>query len=140
MTLVPARVRDCACPGTPHDDGDVVYLSPTLTLDAGIAAEQDLAASEGDTDKLIRLWVKTFLTHEAKGWNLVDEEGAPVPFDIDALLSDYALARPAADKAVDMYGDTVLTPLLARLGRHSPTGQTQVTTSRTRSRTRKPSA
>lgn len=135
--LVTARVRDCACPGTPHDDGDVVYLSPVISLDGGIAAEQDVVKAEGDTDKLIRLWVRTFLTFEAKGWNLVDEAGEPVPFSLDALFSDYGLARPAADKAVDLYGDTVLGPLLKRLVGRSPTGQTTATTSRTRQRTRK---
>jgi len=136
-SLVSARVRDCACPDTPHaDEGDVVYLSPTISLDGGIAAEQDVVKAAGDSDALIRLWVKTFLTHEAKGWNLVDENG-PVPFSLDALLSDYALSRPAADVAVDMYGDTVLGPLLARLAARSRTGQTTATTSATRRRTRK---
>lgn len=137
--LVPARVRDCACPGTPHaDDGDVVYLSPTISLDGGIAAEQDLVKAAGDSDLLIRSWVKTFLRYEAKGWNLVDEAGEPVPFDLDALLADYALARPAADKAVDLYGDTVLNPLLERQQRgRSRTGPTTGTTSATPRRTRK---
>lgn len=135
MTLEPARVRDCACPGTPHEEGDVVYLSPTISLDGGIAAEQDVANSKGDSDLLIRLWVRTFLTHEAKGWNLVDENG-PVPFDLDTLFADYALARPAADRAVELYGDTVLAPLLARLTKQSPTGQTTGTTSRTPKRTK----
>jgi hypothetical protein len=130
------RVRDCACPGTPHEEGDVVYLNPTLSLDGGIAAEQDIVKAAGDSDLLVRSWVKTFLTHEAIGWNLVDEDG-PRPFSVDDLLADYALARPAADAAVDRYGDTVLGPLLARLAGRSPTGRTTGTTSRTRPRTRK---
>lgn len=134
------RVRDCACPDTPHTDGDVVYISDRISLDGGVAAEQDVAKANGDTDVLVRLWIKTFLTHEAKGWNLTDEAGEPVPFSLDALLSDYALARPAADAAVERYGETVLAPLLARQAQRSRTGPTPGTTSRTPRRTRAQSA
>ena len=27
---VPVRFRDCACPGTPHEDGDIAELRPYL--------------------------------------------------------------------------------------------------------------
>lgn len=41
MELVPVRVRDCACPGTPHEEGDVVLLTPTLGLIAGLEAQRE---------------------------------------------------------------------------------------------------
>lgn len=130
--LVPVRVRDCACPGTPHPDGDVVYLSPTLPLEGGITAEQQLFEAAGDGPKLTRLWLRTFVEYGAQGWNLVDEDGDAVPFDVTAILADWGFARTVADKASDIYSDTVTAPFQAALKERSPTGRTRRTTSRTR--------
>jgi hypothetical protein len=128
--LVPVRMRDCACPHTPHaDDGDLVYLAPMLDLDGGIRAEQELVASIGDGPKLTRRWTHTFLEHGARGWNLLDEAGEPVPFDLSAITSDYRLARPVANKASELYADTVMAPFLAAQKVRSPTGPTPDTTS-----------
>ena len=87
MPNVPVRVRDCACPDTPHDEGDIVYLLPTLPMDGGILAEQQMTEAQGDGQRLTRLWLKTFITYGAVGWNLVDEAGEPVPFDIEVILA-----------------------------------------------------
>lgn len=120
--LVPVRVRDCACPHTPHPDGDVVLLRPTLSLRGGIKAQQDIRSSIGADglvvqDELVARWMETFVREGATGWNLLDEAGRPVPFDIAALLADFELAGPVADKADDLYGQAVLRPL----GLGSPT-------------------
>lgn len=142
MANVVARVRDCACPGEPHPDGDVVYLLPTLGLDGGLEAESDLLesirlypqpdkASAAEVDRigsertrfLRPRWLKTFLRHGAVGWNLEDEDG-PIPFDVEALLGDYSLARMAADKAADLYSAGVLAPFQAPPPKHSRNGQT----------------
>ena len=131
---VAVRVRDCACPDSPHAEGDLVYLSPTLPLDGGILAEQQLLASiaEGDSDKLTRLWLRTFLEHGATGWNLLDAEGNDVPFDIGVLLADWRLARPVADRASDLYAESVTDPFEVTQPSRSPTGPTRRGTSATR--------
>lgn len=133
---VSVRVRDCACPNTPHaEEGDVVFLEPTLPLDGGILAEQQLIASAGDGPKLTREWLRTFIEFGATGWNLLDEDGDEVDFDIATILGDWSLARPLADKAADLYSDSVTAPFLRAQAVRSPTGQTAATTSRTRRRT-----
>ena len=35
LPLVPVPVGDCRCPGTPHEDGDVVFLYPKLGMEGG---------------------------------------------------------------------------------------------------------
>ncbi len=140
------RVRDCACPGTPHNgEGDWVLLAPTLSLEAGLAAEQDLREINAQypederSNALQRRWVVTFVKYGAKGWNLQGEDG-DLPFDVDAILADYGLAQPVADRAADLYTDAVLRPFQTRLAARSPTGQTSDTTSHPPARTRKSSA
>ena len=133
--LVPVRVRDCACPDTPHaDEGDLVYLLPMLGLDGGILAEQQMltAAAAGDSSGLTRSWLRTFVEHGAAGWNLTDEQGEPVPFDIDVVLADWRLARPVADKAADLYTEAVMAPFQQASPKNSRTGRTPRGTSRTR--------
>lgn len=134
--LVPVRVRDCACPDSPHGtEGDLVYLLPTLTMDGGILAEQQMLENLTDTDRLKRLWLRTFTEHGAVAWNLLDAEGEPVPFDLDVIFADWTLARPVADKAADLYGDAVIAPLAATPSLPTATGPTTSTTSRQRRRT-----
>jgi hypothetical protein len=133
MTPEKVRVRDCACPGTPHEEGDFVLLAPTLSAEGGIAAEQDMAENR-DTDVLTRKWLLTFLRHGAIGWNFQDESG-DIPFDIDVLMADWALARPVAIRAGELYQASVISPFLPTPAKRSPTGRTRATTSRRRSQT-----
>lgn len=137
-----ARARDCTCPGTPHDEGDGVYLRPSLDMDGGLAAEHELyqasirhplppnptpeqaeEVARAMTLEVRPAWFRLFLTHGAEGWNLVNEQG-PVPFSIDALRSDYAFARPVAEKADELYRDAILAPFLGPPPTHSRNGQT----------------
>lgn len=134
---VPVRVRDCACPHTPHaEEGDIVYLAAHLDIDGGVEAERDLIESKGDERALTRRWLHTFIRHGAKGWNLTDEEGEPVPFDVDAIEADWALARPIGNAASDLYTESVISPFQTAQQVRSPTGPMPPTTSRRRSPTR----
>lgn len=130
--LIPVRVKDCPH----HPDGHSVFLAPTLGLDGGIRAEQAIFASKGDLDELQRLWLPVFVRYGAKDWDLC-RDGEQIPFDLDAILDDFALARPVADAAADLYRDTVLAPFRARQQTRSPTTSTAGTTSRRRTRTPK---
>lgn len=137
------RCRDCKCPGTPHEEeGDGVYLRPTLDLAGGLAAESALltaariiplgskpSAEEQErvtrerTDYLRPRWFDIFLRHGAVDWNLMAEDG-PIPFDVDELIGDYTLARPAAEKANDLYAEAVLAPFQTPPPKHSRNGRT----------------
>jgi hypothetical protein len=137
------KVRDCPT-GLHNGEGDWVALSSTLSLDGGLAAEQDLqevAAKYPDPVEraavLQRRWVLTFIRHGAKAWNFHDEEGNELDFDVQTLLDDYALGRVVAERAAELYSDAVLRPFQARLATRSPTGRTTATTSKARSRTRR---
>lgn len=154
MDLEAVRVRDCTCSGTPHDgrdghdDGDLVYLLPTLGLEGGAAAELDLDAVQGlgekrATNALLARWTVTFVRYGCVGWNwLRDVEGRlePVPFDSEVLVNDYTLARAVAAKANELYSEAVTRPLLEAAGtpppnraqRRSQRGRTGSSTSRPR--------
>jgi hypothetical protein len=149
---VPVKVRDCTCPGSPHSDGDVVYLPPTIGLDAGLEAEQamfdldtthpvrpDLAeqAKAGDARAVAELeaiggrrlvalrpkWFPLFV-RQAFGWNVVDQDGERVPFDIDTILADYTAARAVADAAADLYQGPLFAPFMTPPPKPSPNGRT----------------
>lgn len=137
------KVRECACPGHPHNgEGDWIALAPTLSLEGGLAAEfamrdvSSIADPVERSDELQRRWVLIFVRHGAKAWNFLDENGEEVPFDIEAILDDYSIARPVAEKGADLYSDAVLRPFLERQRKRSPTGPTEATTSKARRRTR----
>lgn len=152
MTDVPVRVRDCTCPDTPHDDGDIVYLPSTLTLDSGLEAEGYLLtaadvhpappglterAEAGDSRAELELervaaarllwlrprWFPLFV-RQATGWNLLDAEGERVPFDVEVILADYAMARAVADAAADLYQPAILAPFMTPPPRRSDSGRT----------------
>ena len=124
--LVPVRVRDCACPDAPHADGDIVYIAPRLSLEGGIAAQQDLVAADGDPTVLTRLWLVTFVRYGARSANFLD------PFDIEAILSDFEIASPVAEACNDRYAEAVLRPLGLMPSPNSRAGRTGGSTSRTR--------
>ena len=144
MDLERVKVRECPT-GLHNGEGDWVALAPRLSLEGGLAAEQDLrevaniANPDERSDAIQRRWVVTFVKHGAKAWNFHDEEGNDLPFDVAELLADYSLGRPVADKAADLYSDAVLRPFLARLATRSPTGRTAGTTSKAPRRTRRQS-
>lgn len=146
--LVTVRVRDCACPGGPHSDGDTVDIRPTLSLEGGLDAEQLLAdaiaahplpekASSAESDRIAEArtrylrprWLRSFILHGAVGWNLTDDAGRPVPFDPEVILADYDLAKSVADACDERYSAVVLRPFLTRPDAPSPPGPTVASTS-----------
>lgn len=143
MDLVPVRVRDCECPGTPHqEEGDIVFLRPMLGLEGGSTAELDLVMAQSEPEGvaraavLLRRWRVTFVTHGAAGWNWLDERGKPVPFDAAVLLADYRLGKPVADAANDLYQEAIIGPLAEPTPSpaRSPNGRTGRSTSAARQR------
>lgn len=132
MTPEFVRVRDCSCPDTPHEEGDGVFLSPTLPALGGIVAEQDMAKAEGDADVLTRMWLITFVRYGVTGANYS-------PFSVEDLLADWALARPVATRAGELYQASVIAPFLPKPAKPSANGRTRATTSARPSPTPSPS-
>jgi hypothetical protein len=129
---VAVRVRDCECPGTPHgEEGDVVFLAPTLSLEGGLEATADIRVAVHDGKVIAKRWRVTFVRYGAIGWNWLDADGEPLPFDVEVLLADYTLALPVSEKANDLYGESVVRPLLAKPKTTSPPGATGGSTSPT---------
>lgn len=125
--LIPVRVREC--PDGTHPEGDHVYILPKLSLEGGIAASQDID-NANDPDELIRRWMKTFCRYGAVSWDLHDPDGDEWPFDVDRLLADFDLGFIVADKADDLYRESVMRPLLARTRSNtSPSGAAAGSTS-----------
>jgi hypothetical protein len=123
--LVPVRVRDCACPDTPHADGDIVYLAPKVSLELGVAAQQALLEANGDSGHVTRAWMVAFVRYGAKAANFLD------PFDPEALLEDFELASPVAEAANDLYAEVLLRPLATSPSKSSRGGRTAGSTSPT---------
>lgn len=126
MEPVRVRVKDCVVPEH-EEEGHGVYMAPTLSLEGGLAAEADITAS-GDKDALVRRLLVTFVRYGAVGWDFCDD-GKAVPFDVNVLLSDYAIARKVAEKGDELYADAVLAPFRPAQPARSPTGSTGGTTS-----------
>lgn len=141
--LIPVRVGACLCPGTPHADGDFVYLRPVLDLRGGFRVKRRLidlnrAAfaedKQGDMADLEIALAEAYLAEGIFEWNLIDQEG-PIPVNEetirDYLSNDYGRAEPVADKADDLYRPAIIDPLAQRALNSSPSTATNGRTSPT---------
>lgn len=121
--MEPVRFRDCACPGTPHPDGDTVTFLERLPFDANVAALSAIFSGEGGANSN-----KAFSVYLHRGpvaWNLLDDQGQPLPLTVEALDAlDFADQWEIADRADDLYGATVLAPLRRRMSASSKNGRT----------------
>lgn len=126
---IAVRVRDCACPNTPHEEGDVIYVAPTLSLAGGLEAREDIRAALGNGKMLAERWLVTFVRHGAIAWNFLDADGDPLPFDVDDILADFELAEPVAEKCDELYGELVTRPLVESIRKISQRGRTGASTS-----------
>lgn len=141
------RARDCTCPGTPHPDGDEVYLHPSLPFLGGVAARSVLAAF-GDPVVAEETLGRVYLRHGIAGWNLLDGRKRPRPCTPDAIEAEFSWrggGRAIVEACDDLYQEEILAPLRERLGQLSELGSMGTTpeeTSRTKrstSKRRKPS-
>jgi hypothetical protein len=130
----------CRHPGTPHE-GHTVHLRPHIGLEGGLAAEAVLVEVNrilpADPDRvpdsdpiwsqraaeIMRRWLPIFIRHGVLGWDLEE------PFDVEAILADFGLARPVADRAADLYTDEVMAPFQAAPAMTSSPGPTGASTS-----------
>ncbi len=128
--LIHVRFRDCACPGTPHaEEGDIAYLRPYLDYRGGAAVMAAIGKTEKEPERFAELVGPVYIERGVTGWNLLDEEGQPVPCTPEALDAlRWEDAFELAQKADDLYGQQVLSPLVKRMNESSKVGPTNGST------------
>lgn len=137
--LVPVRISDCRCPNTPHDgkdgrdDGDIAYLRPFLDYAGGSEALRMMARAAGDVTLFAELVGPVYIRRGLARWNRIDEDGESLPIPDDPA-SDlrYEDAYWLAEKADDLYGESVLAPLAKRIAMSSQPGPMNGSTSPSR--------
>lgn len=137
---VEVRLESCFCPNAPHDS-DVVYLAPSLSMAGGMAAQVAVTAGMTDQIALQELLAQVWVRHGVVGWNLVDDDGEPLPLTPDNITKALPYGkggRQVAERADDLYAQDVLRPLQERLKKLSKPGPTQRSPSTSRTRTRTP--
>jgi hypothetical protein len=130
MDLIPVTFRDCACPGTPHPDGDVAYLRPYLDYPGGAEALRAIGDTQDDGLDHFREYVNPVLIRRGVvSWNLLDADGLPVPVTREALDElRWEDAYLLGEKAQDTYGDQILAPLVKAISTSLQDGQTEPST------------
>lgn len=128
----------CPCPGTPHPDGDTVYLHPNLSFEGGAMAEAkaiNALQSDGDLQERVQIaLLETYVLYGVADWTLTNGDGAKIiPVNQatirEHLLSNYTASVPVAEKGAEVYKEQVLAPLRARLLKSLPPGRMNGSTS-----------
>lgn len=143
VDLVPVCVGACLCPGTPHPDGDFVYLRPKLGLKDGVILQEPvtdwlrIAPADRPGQEYMRgELAERYLILGVAEWNLEDENG-PIPVNPISirvnLLDDFDRAEKAAEKGDELYGDVALGPLRRLVEMSSKATSSNGSTSPTRS-------
>lgn len=127
----------CPCEGTPHPDGDTVYLRPRLSLAAGVAvqslvieARQTRGVAGAD---LLGTLAEAYLLHGVAGWTFLNPAGSPIPVTEETirsqLLADFERGEAVASAADDLYLGPVVLPLFRAASPSSPPTPTDGSTS-----------
>ena len=126
--LVPVSLGYCPCEGTPHADGDTVYLHPELSMSGGMAAQGAISEASTldaygnliaiDEVQLQELIAMVWIRHGVAGWTFLDDLGAEIPVtdrNVSRALPYAKGGRLVADKADDLYGAVVTAPLVEKM-------------------------
>lgn len=128
--LVPVQLEYCPCAGTPHPDGDIVYLYPELSAPAGIRARaffRDAMTSQMSQVDAEAAIAELWLTGGVAEWTFLFDDGRPIPVTPENIVRALPYAkggRQVADTADDLYVASVTAPLLERLRGLSQRGST----------------
>ena len=126
----------CVCPGTPHER-DTVNLRDVMDFVHGKALRYRVQlledAERADSALVLATLTEGYLLYGIESWTLVDADGKPLPVSPDtirgSLLSHAVEADELADRAAEMYGEAVMSPLLQRAQNSSPPTPTEESTS-----------
>lgn len=111
---VKVRIGDCECPGAPHSDGDYAYLRPRLSAEGGAAAYQAVLNNHSDNEALAGTLGRIFLLDGIVRWDPLDDDGKPISIEaaVDGAVDWTSTLLPIADKADELYAESVLRPFL----------------------------
>ena len=139
--LVPVPVGACRCDGTPHPDGDIVFLHPNLSMNGGLAAQAAMWIDD-PVQRGVALY-GAMIDHGIADWTFVDPKGATFEINPERIREFLPWGEGGSEvsrKAAELYGGSVATPFArlmeqvrTRTGSSSPTGPTAASTSPTRS-------
>ncbi len=129
---VPVPLGYCPCEGTPHPDGDVVYLYPELSMPGGMAAQTAISEAWGDDGfdavKFQGLIAPVWVQYGVADWTFLDDLGQPIPANPENIMRALPYGkggRAVAEKADDLYNEAVLAPLAERFAALSKPGRTR---------------
>lgn len=124
----------CPCPGSPHDH-DEVYLAPEASMTMGLRANGAVAKAGGDDGLLEEYLGRVLIEEGVVGWTFTDDKGEVLPVNrttIEKTLPWGKGGAELAERANDLYGKDILTPLVKRSLSTSGLGPTNGSTSPTR--------
>lgn len=128
-TPVPIAFGGCPCPGTPHADGDTIWLKAALDMDGGLAFASAFSSSgELPIDQALG---RSYLIAGIADWTFQDAKGAAIPVtpaNVRRLRWSPAVID-LAERAAQLYGKDVLLPLVARAQASSRNGRAGKSTS-----------
>ena len=131
--LVPVPLGYCPCLGTPHADGDTVYLRPDLEPLDGVRAKaivaemlQDNLDTVSANVQLAALWLDIGVAE----WTFLDDDGQPIPVTAENIVRALPYSKGGqllADAADDLYVTMVISPLVEKWNALSSDGPTNGT-------------
>lgn len=123
-SFVPVEGVPCPHDGE-HPDGHVVALRPKIGLVGATVAIQRLRDAFPDLALIKAALVETYVRY---GVAEIDGEPATAQ-DIEALLADEGAGRIVADKADELYSESVTAPLVTAVSKFSEITSTTASTS-----------
>lgn len=137
------NVGACRCPGGAHDPiGDTVTLHPEPTTPLGVAAWTAVELG-GSLPTLQARLASIYMEFGIADWSFTDERGRAVPItreNIERLLPFGRGGQDVWTAADELYTDTVISPLVARMSTPSAPTPTDDSTSASPSSSEAPPA
>jgi hypothetical protein len=125
----------CRCSGTPHPDGDTVWLRAELGPEGGYAVLRAIRASD-TTEQLPEHLGRAYAEHGIVDWTFLDDDGEPVECSKENIARlSWAVIYPVAERGDVLYAEELLAPLTGRPSKSSQSGRTAPSTSARKART-----
>lgn len=126
---IPVKFGECPCPGTPHADGDTIFLRSELDLQGGFTFTSAFSTNAQDEGgmPIEQALGMAYLVAGITDWTFLDADGARIPAsrtNISKLKWTPAVGE-IAQVAGQRYGVAALLPLVAIAQRSSLPGPTR---------------
>lgn len=109
--LIPVPVGDCRCPGTPHEDGDTVFLYPKLGMEGGIAVQTAVFINDNASERVQAAYV-ALVDHGIADWTFTNGDGSKIPINPATIRGSLPWMEGGSDVAMaafTQYADVVRT-------------------------------